>query len=79
MQDLKSYDIKENKDIFNISKAGNSFWIIDSLLYNHDINRIQYLMILFVLIPEILAESYNQKYHLGYNWMTQNLEYLSFK
>ncbi len=39
MQDLKPYSIRENEDVFNVSKAGNPFQIAGGLLYNRDINR----------------------------------------
>ncbi len=79
IQDLKPHSTKENEDILNTSKASNPFRIASGLLYNHDINGTQHLVILFTLIPEILAESHDQKHHLGHDRMIQNLEHLHFK
>ncbi len=64
IQDLKPHGTRENEDILNTSKAGNPFRIAGSLLYNCDLNRTQRLVILFMLIPEILVESHDQKHHL---------------
>ncbi len=67
IQDLKPHDTKENKDILDASKTSNLFRIANDLLYNCNINETQHLMIPFALIPEILAESHDQKHHLGYD------------
>ncbi len=54
IQDLCFTSIEKNKEIFDISKFGYTFRLINGLLYSKDNDNIEHLIISFPLVQKFL-------------------------
>ncbi len=65
IQDLRSAIVKENEEVFDVSKFGYTFRFKDNLLYSKDNEGIERFVVLFSFIQRFLRDVYKDKYHFG--------------
>ena len=70
---------QNNEDVISTMKFGHPFRLIDSLLYNRDVDDQERFVIPYELIPEILTEVHDVQYHLGCDKMMMKLTDVYFR
>ena len=70
--------IKVNKDIIIVLKPSYPFYLVNSLLYNYNINKKERLIIPKIIVFTILREAYNNKYYFLKDYIVKVLDRVYF-